>query len=101
MVGAHQGRAATCVVVNGTRPGTVGGVAIEPSANGRVRLPDSGLDHCINLPQDVGAVALRSAHPHGVLPIFSPEAVNGLKFAAALPLHLAGDSRARSSSRTG
>lgn len=43
----------------------------------------------INLPAEVGAAALRSADPRGALPFVSPEAVDGLKFSAALPHDLA------------
>jgi len=49
----------------------------------------TGDNFCINLPQDVDAVALRAADPKGALPTVAPEAVDGLKFSAALPLHLA------------
>jgi ATP-dependent helicase Lhr and Lhr-like helicase len=43
----------------------------------------------IDLPQSISAAALRAADPRGALPTVTPEAVDGLKFSAALPLHLA------------
>ena len=43
----------------------------------------------ITLPPGVGATQLRAADPRGVLPAVTPEAVEGLKFSAALPPHLA------------
>lgn len=49
----------------------------------------TGDNFCINLPVGVGAAALRSTDPRGALPAVSPDAVDGLKFSAALPPALA------------
>lgn len=43
----------------------------------------------IHLPLGVGVAALRAANVDTALPIVSPEAVEGLKFSAALPIDLA------------
>ena len=48
----------------------------------------------INLPADVGVSGLRSADTRGALPTVTPEAVDGLKFSAALPPHLAAETLA-------
>jgi len=43
VVHTHAGRTGTCVLVNGAHPGTPG-VVFEVTADGRLRLPDAGLD---------------------------------------------------------